>query len=387
MARISAAFALILLASAFPALGEVGPEPDGTTPANARDFSGIWMNDNSLDERLKREGLRRLDPNAPEGPPPTVIPLTPEYEAIRADRAAIRAQWEEGVEPCAWPGTVRLMGYPYPFEFLHSPGRITMIFETESQVRRIFLDRNQHLPFDELDPSFNGDSIGRWEGDTLVVETVGFNTLTELGAGVPHSEEMRLVERFRYIDADTMQVDMTITDQLALAAPIERTFIYSQRSDWRIREYSCTENNRDAPGADGERMGGVVAGHTEAEQHNIETVLAFYEAALNAKDADLAAGYLGDRYVQHNPAAQDGVDGMRGFVGWLAANFPANRSEVRSVFADGDRVILHVHTRRTPEQAGNAIIEIFRLENGRIVEHWDVIQPVPEQSANQNGMF
>ncbi len=78
---------------------------------------------------------------------------------------------------------------------------------------------------------------------------------------------------------------------------------------------------------------------------------------------------------------------MRGFVGWLGTNFPDNRSEVRSVLADGDRVILHVHTRRTPDQAGNAIMEIFRLEQGKIVEHWDVIQPIPAEALNQNGMF
>lgn len=241
-----------------PARAAQGEEPDGTAPADPRDFSGVWMNDNSLDERLKREGLRRLDPNAPPPPPPPPPPLTEAYQAIRAQMQAERAQWEEGVEPCAWPGTVRLMGYPYPFEILHTPGRVTIIFETESQVRRIFLDRSEHLPFDELDPSYNGDSIGHWDGDTLVVSTVGFNTLTELGGQVPHSEDMRLTERFRYIDGDTMVVDMTITDPLALTTPIERRFVYSKRPDWRIREYTCLENNRDAPGADGQRAGGVV---------------------------------------------------------------------------------------------------------------------------------
>lgn len=241
-----------------PARAAQGEEPDGTVPANPRDFSGVWMNDNSLDEVLKREGRRRLDPNAPPPPPPPPPPLTEEYQAVRQQMLARRAQWEEGAEPCNWPGTVRLMGYPYPFEILHTPGRITIIFETESQVRRIFLDRNEHLPADELDPSYNGDSIGHWEGNTLVVSTIGFNTLTELGGQVPHSEEMRLTERFRYIDGDTIVMDMTITDPVALTAPIERRFVYSKRPDWRIREYTCLENNRDAPGAEGQRIGGVV---------------------------------------------------------------------------------------------------------------------------------
>jgi SnoaL-like domain len=67
--------------------------------------------------------------------------------------------------------------------------------------------------------------------------------------------------------------------------------------------------------------------------------------------------------------------------------FPASRSEIKRVFADGDYVILHVHAVREPETRGNAIVDIFKLENGKIVEHWDVVQPIPEKAANANGMF
>jgi len=238
---------------------EVGPEPDGTQPADPRDLSGIWMNDNTLDETLKRLGKKRLDPGEEEvGPPRPTARLTPEYEQIRAERARERAKYAEGAEKCEWPGMPRIMTYPYPLEILHTPGRITMIFEAESQVRRIFLDRSEHLPFDDLDPSYNGDSIGHWEGNTLVVDTIGFNDQTELPGGLPHSDQMRIVERIAYIDGDTIKVDMTITDPVALLDPIEQTIIYSKRPDWRIREYSCMENNRDAPDASGERAGGVV---------------------------------------------------------------------------------------------------------------------------------
>ena len=65
-----------------------------------------------------------------------------------------------------------VMTYPYPLEILHTPGRITMIFEADSQVRRLFLDRAEHLPFEELDPTYNGDSIARWEGDMPAAITV-----------------------------------------------------------------------------------------------------------------------------------------------------------------------------------------------------------------------
>jgi predicted SnoaL-like aldol condensation-catalyzing enzyme len=111
---------------------------------------------------------------------------------------------------------------------------------------------------------------------------------------------------------------------------------------------------------------------------------AFYQKALNERDADAADTFLGDCYVQHNPLVEDGPAGLRRYLGWIAANFPDARSEVKRVFADEDIVILHVHRVRTPGTHGDAI---FQAEDGRIVEHWDVIQPVPETAANNNGMF
>jgi predicted SnoaL-like aldol condensation-catalyzing enzyme len=79
--------------------------------------------------------------------------------------------------------------------------------------------------------------------------------------------------------------------------------------------------------------------------------------------------------------------GLRRYLGWIAANFPDACSEVKRVFADEDIVILHVHRVRTPGTLGDAIVDLFQVTDGRIVEHWDVIQPVPETAANNNGMF
>ena len=113
----------------------------------------------------------------------------------------------------------------------------------------------------------------------------------------------------------------------------------------------------------------------------------FYEKALNQKDFDAAAKYLGPRYTQHNPNAADGPEGLRALLGFLEEKFPDSRSEIKRVFADGDHVILHVHAVREPGTRGTAIVDIFRLEDGKIVEHWDVLQPVPEDAANDNTMF
>lgn len=126
---------------------------------------------------------------------------------------------------------------------------------------------------------------------------------------------------------------------------------------------------------------------TAQQDANKKTVLAFYEAALNQKDFAAASQYMGPRYTQHNPNAADGPEGFKRFIEFLRDKFPASHSEIKQVFADGDYVILHVHAMREPGTRGSAIVDIFKLKNGKIVEHWDVIQPIPEQSANGNGMF
>ena len=120
---------------------------------------------------------------------------------------------------------------------------------------------------------------------------------------------------------------------------------------------------------------------------NKKNVVEFYNKALNDKDFDAASKYLGPRYTQHNPVAADGPEGLKGFVQFLRDKFPKSHSEIKRVFADGDYVVVHVHAIREPGTRGRAIIDIFKLENGKVVEHWDVAQDVPEKAANPNGMF
>ncbi|MFI6731411.1 ester cyclase [Nonomuraea sp. NPDC050451] len=123
-------------------------------------------------------------------------------------------------------------------------------------------------------------------------------------------------------------------------------------------------------------------------ESNKQTVLAFYEAGLNQKDFATAATFIGDRYVQHNPRIADGIEGFEAFLSQLRTDFPALRAEVKNIFAEGDFVIAHVHGVRIPGQLGTAIVDIFRLdEHGKIIEHWDVMQPIPETAENKNGMF
>jgi predicted SnoaL-like aldol condensation-catalyzing enzyme len=120
---------------------------------------------------------------------------------------------------------------------------------------------------------------------------------------------------------------------------------------------------------------------------NKKVVIAFYNQALNDKDAHGALQYLAPRYIQHNPNAEDGTAGFIKYIEFIHQTYPSSHSEIKAAFAVDDFVILHVHTVREPGQRGNAIAEFFRLADGKIVEHWDVIQLVPEKDVSGNGMF
>jgi len=123
------------------------------------------------------------------------------------------------------------------------------------------------------------------------------------------------------------------------------------------------------------------------QEANKKIVVDFYDKAINQKDFEAASKHLGSRYTQHNPNAADGPEGLKAFLQFLKEKFPNSRSEIKRVFAEGDYVIVHVHAVREPGTRGNAIVDIFKLENGKVVEHWDVVQPIPEKAANTNGMF
>jgi len=122
---------------------------------------------------------------------------------------------------------------------------------------------------------------------------------------------------------------------------------------------------------------------------NKVTAVDFYKQALLQGDVENAfRTYAGPTYRQHNPVIEDGMEGVRKFVAWIVANHPEPHCEIKRVFADGDYVILHCHWHGlSDDPRGEAVVDIFRLENGKLVEHWDVIQPIPEKAANNNTMF
>lgn len=121
------------------------------------------------------------------------------------------------------------------------------------------------------------------------------------------------------------------------------------------------------------------------ERESIERlVLEFYELFVNQRDYDAAAAYLGDPYVQHRADIKSDPENLRAFNIGMREKFPLLHADVRRVFVDGEYVILHVHVVPKPGSLGSAHVDIFRVAGGKVVEHWDVDEPIPEQRAHDN---
>ena len=121
---------------------------------------------------------------------------------------------------------------------------------------------------------------------------------------------------------------------------------------------------------------------------NKRIVREWHDLALNQrKPEEAVAKYLGPHHRQHNPGAADGGEPFIATVKRIAETYPDFRFETKRIIAEGNYVVLHSHLILKPGDRGSAVVDIFRLENGKIVEHWDVVQEVPETSANNNTMF
>ena len=119
-------------------------------------------------------------------------------------------------------------------------------------------------------------------------------------------------------------------------------------------------------------------------EQNKRTVVAYYELAFNEhKPEEAVERYVGSQYIQHNPQAPDGPEAFVAFVN----AFPELSVDIRRVIAEGDLVVTHGVVKFSAEDRGTVAVDIFRLDDGKVVEHWDVLQPWPEESANPHPMF
>ncbi len=204
---------------------------DGTV---VPDMSGIW-------ERI--EGIR-FNPGG------QLPPFNAEYRRRYDLALEARQRGERVADPtygCLPQGMPRFMVASYPLEILQTRGQVTIIAEWSSQVRRIFTDGRGHPPADEIDITFNGHSIGRWEGQVLVVDTVGIRGDTSFDASpMTHSDQMTVAERIYLKDPKTLVAEITVTDPGAFTAPWKVVRTYRRGGpDARIMEYVCEENNRE----------------------------------------------------------------------------------------------------------------------------------------------
>ena len=244
-----------LVLAALAAVSTLLSGPGGTTgaPAGKPDWYGVW----------ERVGSINWDPAVP-GNQPDKPPLTPEYQARfqRAlDMAAAGNPVNDPHATCVPLGFPRMMNMSYPFEVLYGPDKITIISEESSQVRRIWMD-GRDFPADP-DPTYNGYSIGHWEGRELVVETRALRGDTMITQkGLEHTANLKVIERWKEADAQTVKVDITLIDPVQFSRPWTVTKTYKRAPHFHIIEYVCEENNRNPVGPDGV-TGVVLQGNTK----------------------------------------------------------------------------------------------------------------------------
>ena len=125
-----------------------------------------------------------------------------------------------------------------------------------------------------------------------------------------------------------------------------------------------------------------------SKKSNAKKAVAFLDMVFNQKKVKEGFDtYVGDKYIQHNPIAPDGKDPAVEILGKALQALPGWSYDIKHAYVDGDIVVVHSHVRMKPEDRGFAVVDIFRFEKGKVVEHWDVLQAIPENSANNNTMF
>jgi hypothetical protein len=211
------------------------------------DLSGLWQVQGDprapgglfgLGESLNSRYFRNVLSDFPAD----AAPLTPEGAA----------RLKQNVQPTSFNPLLNCLpdGVPHgdllpePFKIVHSKGVIVFLYEVETNFRQVFTD-GRKLPVDPS-PAWQGYSVGRWEGDTLVVDTIGFNDRSWLDArGTPHSEDMRVEERFTRRDYGHMDLKITITDAKTFTRPIAFSVVLDLMPDTDVLEHYCAENERD----------------------------------------------------------------------------------------------------------------------------------------------
>jgi hypothetical protein len=220
--------AVPLLADGKPNLSAPAPR----LPNGKPDLSGIWEPDN----KYVRDLAADLKPGD--------VPFQPWAKALFDQRKDGSHSYEDNAAHCLPPGTPRINAAPFPWKLVQTPTFIVLVYENFNLWRQIFLDGRELA--DDATPSWFGYSTGKWEGDTLVVDTKGFNGKAWLDqGGKPATEALHVTERFRRKDFGHMEIQITIDDPKAYTKPWTVTEPLNLLTDTELMEFVCNENNRD----------------------------------------------------------------------------------------------------------------------------------------------
>jgi hypothetical protein len=219
-----------------PKIGDADLLESGT-PSSIPNISGVWQN---------RGYEREIKPV--EGGSP---PWQPWNEKAHAERVAAEKAGRPLYDPtaaCQPSGTPRIIAAPYPVEIVQTRDTTVFLYEVQHQFRVVHMNAKHPA---KVEPSFLGHAIGQWEGDTLVIDTVGLVKETQIDeGGTLHSDQLHVVERIRKVN-DTLEILFTIEDPKAFTKPWTARRIWHWRPDVRFLEYVCEENNRNAPDQNG----------------------------------------------------------------------------------------------------------------------------------------
>jgi hypothetical protein len=212
------------------------------TPATEPDITGVWER---FPDPFGGSEDTVIELTAPEGGPKLREPYATQWkERVERREAALKAgtPLADRSTLCLPEGLPLIMEAIFPIQILQNPGQVTVLAEFLTQTRRIHLDKTMPA-LEDIPPYYYGYSVGRWEGDTLVVTTLGIREDTEF-YDIPHSSEMKITERIRLTEPGYMENRITIEDPAILAEPYRFTYGYKRNDTYEINEYYCTPSDQ-----------------------------------------------------------------------------------------------------------------------------------------------
>jgi hypothetical protein len=240
--------AVVVLASLSVVFGQNAEKPESAktqTAASRKDLTGVWRRSRRAPDKARKYTIYELIFTLTGERPPMTPWAEAKFKAAKPNvgpNAVTLAETNDPITNCFPPGVPRIyLIRGEPVEIMQTPGKVVMLYEYDHFVREVYTDGRQHPK--DLNSTWMGDSIGKWEGDTLVVDSVGFNDKTWLdNDGHPHTEDLHVVERVRRASHDTLAIDVTIDDPKAYTKSWGGHMIFELKPDWNLGEMVCEDN-------------------------------------------------------------------------------------------------------------------------------------------------